>query len=109
MSIPIHRFIDPVDEDSPSGGSISTVDTNSPTENYGRWSIKNRDNFVAMRFPGVVPEHVPGTLGGHGMFPVPCSLFPVPLRIPPPPKKNLQLTPQKLTSGGPAPRLASLD
>jgi len=31
----------------------------------------------AMGFPGVVPEHVPGTLGEHGMFPVPCSLFPV--------------------------------
>ena len=36
-----------------------------------------------MGFPGVVPEHVPGTLGEQGMFPVPCSLFPVPLRIPP--------------------------
>ena len=53
-----------------------------------------------MGFPGVVPEHVPGTLGEHGMFPVPCSLFPVPLRIPP--LKNL-------ASGGPAMRLASLD
>ena len=30
---------------------------------------------TAMGFPGVVPEHVPGTLGEHGMFPVPCSLF----------------------------------
>jgi len=39
-----------------------------------------------MCFPGVVPEHVPGTLGEHGMFPVP-SLLPVPLRIPPPKKK----------------------
>jgi len=36
-----------------------------------------------MGFPGVVPEHVPGTLREHGMFPVSCSLFPVPLRIPP--------------------------
>ena len=26
--------------------SISTVDDDSPTENYGRWTIKNRDNFV---------------------------------------------------------------
>ena len=34
-----------------------------------------------MGFPGVVPEHVPGTLGEHAMFPVPCSLFPVPLRL----------------------------
>ena len=41
-----------------------------------------------MGFPGVVPEHVPGTLGEHCMFPVPCSLFPVLLRIPPPQKKN---------------------
>ena len=37
-----------------------------------------------MGFPGVVPEHVPGTLGEHGMFPVPCSLFPLPLNLPPP-------------------------
>jgi len=43
-----------------------------------------------MGFPGVVPEHVPGTLGEHGIFPVPCSLFPVPLRIPHPQNKNLR-------------------
>ena len=59
MSIPIHRFIDPVDRSR----SISTVDKESPTGEYGRnrrsmpihlrritfdcrWSIKNRDNFV---------------------------------------------------------------
>ena len=60
-----------------------------------------------MGFPGVVPEHVPGTLGEHGMFPVPCSLFPVPLRIPPPQKKFMRLTPQNLTSGGPAGRLVT--
>jgi len=62
-----------------------------------------------MGIPGVVPEHVPGTLGEHGMFPVLCSLVPVPLRIPPPTKKNLRLTPQNLASGSPAGRLASLD
>ena len=59
-----------------------------------------------MGFPGVVPEHVPGTLGEHGMFPVPCSLFPVPLRI--------QFffaadAAKNLASGGPAGRIASLD
>jgi len=59
MSIPIHRFIDPVDRSR----SISTVDKDSTTGEYGRyrrsmqihlrritvdrwWSIKNRDNFV---------------------------------------------------------------
>jgi len=52
-----------------------------------------------MGFPGVVPEHVPGTLGEHGMFPVPCSLLPVPLRIPPSQKK--------LASGGPAGHLVT--
>ena len=56
-----------------------------------------------MGFPGMVPEHVPGTLGEHGMFPVPCSLFPVPLRIPPPQKKISQ----NLASGGPAGRLVT--
>jgi len=59
-----------------------------------------------MGFPGVVPEHVPGTLGEHGMFPVPCSLFPVPLRIPPP---EIFFCGGNLASGGPAGRLASLD
>ena len=34
-----------------------------------------------MGFPEVVLEHVPGTLGEHGMFPVPCSLFPVPCSL----------------------------
>ena len=53
-----------------------------------------------MGFPGVVPEHVPGTLGELGMFPVPCSLFRVPLRIPPPQKINL-------ASGGPTGRLVT--
>ena len=47
-----------------------------------------------------VPEHVPGTLGEHGIFPVPCSLFPAPLRIPPPQIFFLQ----NLASGGPARR-----
>jgi len=59
MSIPIHRFIDPVDR----SWSISTVDKDSPTGEYGRyrrsmpihlqritvdrrWSIKNRDNLL---------------------------------------------------------------
>jgi len=59
MSIPIHRFIDPVDWSR----SISTVDKDSPTGEYGRfrrsirihlqritvdgrWCIKIRDNFV---------------------------------------------------------------
>jgi len=66
---------------------------------------RNRGCFAAMGFPGVVPEHVPGTLGEHGMFPVPCSLFPVPLMIPTPQKKICG----NLASGGPAGRLASLD
>ena len=48
----------------------------------------------AMGFPGVVLEHVPGTLGEHDMFPVPCSLLPVPLRIPPPQKKALSSSPK---------------
>jgi len=59
MSIPIHRFIDPVDRSR----SISTVDKDSPTGEYSwyqrsirihlqritvdrRWWIKVRDNFV---------------------------------------------------------------
>jgi len=34
--------------------------------------------ITGMGFPGVVPEHVPGTLGNTAcfLFPVPCSLFP---------------------------------
>jgi len=59
MSIPIHRFIDPVDRSR----SISTVNKDSPTGEYGRyrrsiriklqritvdrrWWIKIRNNFV---------------------------------------------------------------
>ena len=56
-----------------------------------------------MGFPGVVPEHVPGTLGEHDIFPVPCSLFPVPcsLKDSPPPKKKI------VASGGPGGRLVT--
>ena len=48
------------------------------------WGLPRTGGSIpAMGFPGVVPEHVPGTLGEHGMFPVPCCLFPVPVRVPP--------------------------
>jgi len=49
-----------------------------------------RSRRSGMSFPGVVLDHVPGTLGEHGMFPVPYSLSPVPLRIPPPQKNDLR-------------------
>ena len=62
-----------------------------------------RSRRSGMSFPGVVLDHVPGTLGEHGMFPVPYSLSPVPLRIPPPQKKICD----NLTSGGPAGRLVT--
>ena len=40
------------------------------------WNVSRGKKSLLNEIPGVVPEHVPGTLGEHGMFPVPCSLFP---------------------------------